>query len=102
MRTRFRIAAGTILGWAVTVLGPVSAGGQASDAVTAIVPDTLCGYCKDITDAVTSAGSISSAYRPGIGYAMEPQGSGAFLQPTEQQESGQKLVERLQLGTNPR
>jgi hypothetical protein len=67
-----------------------------------IVPDTLCGYCKDITDAVTSAGSISSAYRPGIGYAMEPQGSGAFLQPTEQQESGQKLVERLQLGTNPR
>jgi hypothetical protein len=101
MRTFFTIAAANLLAWAAVVLGSVSVRGQTSDALTAIVADTLCDYCKDFTDAATSAGSISSGYQPGIGYAPEPQGSAAFLQ-TERQESRQKLVERQQLDTNPR
>jgi hypothetical protein len=35
--------------------------------------DALCDYCKDYTDAAAAAGSQRSAYRPGTGYAAEPE-----------------------------
>jgi len=44
-------------------------------------PDELCDYCKDYTDRATSAGDIRSGYRPGRGYAVEPEGESiAMLQ----------------------
>jgi len=42
-----------------------------AQTVEAAAVDTLCDYCKDYTDAATSAGQTRSAYRPGAGYAAE-------------------------------
>jgi hypothetical protein len=42
-----------------------------AQTIEATPADSLCDYCKDFTDAGTSAGDIRSAYRPVTGYAIE-------------------------------
>jgi hypothetical protein len=62
-------------------VSPVAA--QAVSAEPSAV-DVLCDNCKDYTDAGTSAGTQRSAYRPGIGYAAEPENEAAAAQPRPQ------------------
>jgi hypothetical protein len=56
-------------------LALVEAPAQTPDTVAAAEP--LCDYCGDYTDAATSAGSVQSTYRAGIGYATAPSGQAA-------------------------
>ena len=49
-------------------------------------PDGLCDYCKDYSDAATSAGEVRSRYRPGTGYAVEPESQAVAMR--KQKETG--------------
>ena len=49
----------------------------AAQTVEAAPPDSLCDYCKDYTDAGTSAGNIRSAYRPATGYSADREAEAA-------------------------
>ena len=51
-----------------------------AQTVEATPADSLCDYCKDYTDAGTSAGNIRSAYRPVTGYAIESAAAAAAEQ----------------------
>jgi hypothetical protein len=72
---------------------------QVPDTRRLEVPDVLCDYCKDFTDYATEAGTVRSAYRPGIGYAAEDKA--ASVQPREKEEAGLQIVER-QSGAKPK
>jgi hypothetical protein len=50
-------------------------------------PDELCDYCKDYTDRATSAGDVRSGYRPGIGYAVEPEGESIAMLQRQRKET---------------
>jgi hypothetical protein len=54
-----------------------TAAAQSADAAMSAAAEPFCDYCKDYTDAATSAGVVRSAYRPGAGYAAEPQDQAA-------------------------
>jgi hypothetical protein len=71
MRAWLKIAGTILVAGPIAVFFSASATAQALSDVTAVLPDTLCDYCKDFTDAATSAGAVRSAYRPGVGYATE-------------------------------
>jgi hypothetical protein len=68
-----------------------------AQTVEAAPPDSLCDYCKDYTDAGTSAGIIRSAYRPVTGYSADVEAAAASehkldvaklpMQPTVQKAS---------------
>jgi hypothetical protein len=49
----------------------------AAQTVEAAPADSLCDYCKDYTDAATSAGNIRSAYRPVTGYSADREAAAA-------------------------
>jgi hypothetical protein len=86
------VTAGLLAAPIATIAGaPLTA--QVWGDVNAALPDTLCDYCKDFTDAA-NAGPIRSSYRPGVGYATERQDEAAFLEARERQEAGLKLVAR--------
>jgi hypothetical protein len=70
MRTSFKIVVASTV--AFPLLGNPLATAQVAGATT-VVPDTLCDYCKDYTDEATAAGDVRSTYRPGTGYAREPE-----------------------------
>jgi hypothetical protein len=72
MKAWLKIAATVLGAGPIAIFFSISVSAQALSDVTAVLPDTLCDYCKDFTDAATSAGAVRSAYRPGVGYATEP------------------------------
>jgi hypothetical protein len=67
MRATFK-AATLVLLTATSGINPD--GAVAADP--AATPDNLCDYCKDYTDAGTGADAVASEYRPGTGYAADP------------------------------
>jgi hypothetical protein len=90
---RFKIAAVGLPASALAILGNGSVTAQVAGAAT-VVPDTLCDSCKDFTDAAPTTDCVRSAYRPGIGYATEPEHNVAFLLPPDKDEADLKLVEK--------
>ena len=72
MKTWLKIAVAALVTLAVAILlvGTVSA--QTVNPEPAAAADPFCDYCKDYTDAATAAEAPRTAYRPGIGYAAQP------------------------------
>jgi hypothetical protein len=93
VKASFKIVAVGLLAWPIAVMTSAPLAAQVWDDMNAALPDTLCDYCKDFTDAA-NAGPVRSSYRPGVGYATERQDEAAFLQDQERQERGLRLVAR--------
>ena len=92
MKTWSRIAVAALIAWPFACLSNTSVTAQVADALT-VVPDTLCDYCKDFTDPATATGAVRSAYRPGLGYAAEPESTAASVPPVEKKGDGLQVVE---------
>jgi hypothetical protein len=98
VKASFKIVAAGLLAGPIAVMTSAPLAAQVWDDVSAALPDTLCDYCKDFSDAA-NAGPVRSSYRPGVGYATERQDQAAFLQEQERQKSGLRLVARQVEGT---
>jgi hypothetical protein len=68
MNIALKFVAASLLALQFAAINFQTAAAQTGEAAPA---DSLCDYCKDYTDAATSAGNTRSAYRPGAGYAAE-------------------------------
>jgi hypothetical protein len=73
MSTWLKLAAIALLCAIIAVLLVRGASAQTTNSEAASAADQFCDYCKDFTDEATAADAPRSAYRPGSGYAPEPQ-----------------------------
>ena len=66
-----KLIVAALLAAPLAVLGLEGVAAQTANPEAAASIDPFCDYCKDYTDAATSAGTQASAYRPLAGYAKE-------------------------------
>ena len=59
--------------------------------------DALCDYCRDYSDLGVLAGSVRSDYRPGTGYAAEPEQTAAAMQRLNEDQSRRAGAGRAEL-----
>jgi len=86
MRYALKFVATPLLILMFAAVNPASSLAQSAD--TQAAPDHLCDYCKDYTDAATSAGEVRSRYRPGTGYPAEPDSEMVAAMQRQRKETG--------------
>ena len=92
MHPCFKLLAAALLAAPFAALDIGVAVAQTANPEAAKSADAFCDYCKDYTDAATSAGSQRSSYRPGVGYAAEPQETATTENPQRPRETGLQLA----------
>ena len=69
MRLHLTLATATLLSLPLLPLDSALVTAEPEIAAPAVAIERFCDYCRDYTDAAVAASPVTSAYRPGLGYA---------------------------------